>query len=190
MVNIFFTSDLHLFDNDIAQYRGFKDYHEYHSLLEQNWNQVVTRAIGDHCSDVVYILGDISKNAAHDALKWMYMHLNGFKILIPGNHDSWGICKGFEALGGAVMTSHIIKNGERRYLLTHHPVHPNEFKWYDGNIHGHIHAPYPEIKYFPTHYPEPDDSGKYRNVNVEFNKYTPVKLEDIYFKFQQNKDEL
>ena len=187
MANIFFTADLHLFDNDIAQYRGFKDYHEYHSLLEQNWNRVVA---GDSDTNVVYILGDISKNAAHDALKWMYLHLNGFKILIPGNHDSWGICKGFEAFGGAVMTSHTIKSGERRYMLTHYPAHPDELQWYDVNIHGHIPAPYPEIQYFPVHYPEPDDSGKYLNVNVEFNKYTPVKLEDICFKFQQNGDGL
>ena len=54
MKNVFVTSDLHFYHNNIIKLcnRPYKDLEEMHIALINNWNSVVTN------EDDVYILGD------------------------------------------------------------------------------------------------------------------------------------
>jgi calcineurin-like phosphoesterase family protein len=186
-MNIFFTADLHLFDIDITKYRGFKS-REYVEMITRNWNKVVDPM--DH----VFILGDISNGNdevnASAAVQWIQKHLNGYKILIPGNHDTFEMCELFKddpkcdvKMPGQVIELHNGKN----IILTHYPVHSDELKFFDGNIHGHVHSPIPEIDYIPNQWPNVTRNiGShggfcYFNANIEFHNWTPVPMRSIEY---------
>lgn len=184
MQQVFFTADLHVFDDDISKYRGFYSAKQYREVLASHWNQAVDE------DDLVYILGDISKSFQPSAVEFVQTQLNGHKVLVPGNHDSFNTCQLFQAgpkctvkMPGEV----IIKVGEKSLILTHYPVHSDELKFFDGNIHGHIHAPIPEIGYEPVRWPNVTrDFGFpggfcYFNANCEFHNYTPVSLESVKY---------
>ena len=184
MQQVFFTADLHVFDDDISKYRGFYDAKQYRDVLIHHWN----RAVGD--DDLVYILGDISKSLQSSAVEFVQTQLNGYKVLVPGNHDSFNTCQLFQAgpKCSVKMPGSVALNiGGKLLLLTHYPVHPAELKFYDGNIHGHIHAPIPEIGYEPNHWPnitrDSDIPGGYCyfNANCEFHDYTPVHQSKIRY---------
>lgn len=185
---IFFTADLHLYDNVIAKYRGFNSIQEYHDLLLKNWNDTVSD------NDLVYIIGDISIEDGITASQLLALDYNGHKILVPGNHDNMDTLSYFQrAPKHEVMMDPIYTDGDNKYyLLTHIPVHPNELDTfgYTGNIHGHNHKPMPDSGYNPA-WPSPtapNIPGKlrmsYYNVNVEARDYKPVSMEQIkeYFK--------
>ncbi len=176
-MSTFFTADLHLFDEDISKYRGFRSPGEVVKLIANNWNSMVG------AQDTVYILGDISKDDTGKATQFILNHLKGKKILIPGNHDTMDTIRAFTACDGcSVLFLPIVTIGGGNFICSHIPVHENEMTWFDGNIHGHIHAPYPELGYFPKEYPSPKSSvipPNYLNVNVEFHNYFPVTEEAV-----------
>ena len=184
LMNIFFTSDLHLYDKNILEYRGgFDSMDEYIETIIKNWNEIVTS------DDVVYILGDISMEQPLMASKLVVEKLNGSKILVPGNHDTMETCNVFHwAPNCSVVFEGKCGIYGHDFLLSHIPVHPDELDTfgYVGNIHGHIHKPMPEGGYNPT-WPSPvawDRPGKsemcYYNVNVEACHYTPVESRKIF----------
>ncbi len=80
----FFTSDMHIGDAMVAQYRGFNDLKDYEQTLARRWDSVV----GD--DDIVWVLGDVSGGGPHPqylhALDWI-SDRTGTKHLISGNHD-------------------------------------------------------------------------------------------------------
>lgn len=84
----YFTSDLHDFHNNVIRYcdRPYKDVNEMHWDIVNKWNAKVTN------EDTVYVLGDISLNA--NVACRLPAKLNGYKILIPGNHDKCFAFKG------------------------------------------------------------------------------------------------
>lgn len=182
----FFTADLHLFD-DIYPYRRFKDSREYVEMLTRRWNDTVGS------NDMVFILGDISKGEdevnSYVAVKWIQSHLNGHKVLIPGNHDTYAMCTQFAAGNRCYVRkmAETIRINDKIFLLTHMPAHPDELKFYTGNIHGHIHRPIPEIGYTPISWPNPQRDvmdewlryHSYYNVNVEFHDWAPVSEESV-----------
>src|SRR5687768_16524721 len=82
-MTIFFTSDLHFGHGNIQAYcptrpQGTVD--EHNEILIANWNDTVD----EH--DVVYVLGDVAMGKIADSLP-LVKRLNGYKFLIPGNHD-------------------------------------------------------------------------------------------------------
>lgn len=108
----------------------------------------------------VYFLGDIAKNITW-AEKY-FTQLNGtHKILIGGNHDShyptFRLQNLFDKIVGAVYVL------DRKYLLTHIPVHPQELRG-AINAHGHTHHNNVMIK-IPHLSEELDD--RYINVCVD-----------------------
>lgn len=179
----FLTADLHLFDEDIAKWRGFKDIKSYHETLMINWDKLV-----DY-NDNVYILGDLSKSQDVQAVKFLNTWFNGYKILVPGNHDSMKLLNEFQKyhkhdIQFYPMMQSCANGTIHSYILSHIPLHPNEMDFYNANIHGHIHAPIPEIGYQPSEYPHPSDPNEnghayYYNVNVEFQGFKPVDFDDI-----------
>lgn len=78
----FFTSDTHFGHKNIIKYseRPFSDFETMDSAIIKNWNRVV----GD--TDVVYHLGDVALGLS-DRWDWILNSLNGYKILVVGNHD-------------------------------------------------------------------------------------------------------
>lgn len=96
MTTVWFTSDLHIGHETIAQYRcmvgkvGWRtwrsptavDWHDQH--LAQNWDALVQP------EDTVWVLGDLSAGGAaaeRRGLEWIAAR-PGTKHLIAGNHDS------------------------------------------------------------------------------------------------------
>lgn len=82
----YYISDLHLFHKNICgegtnfDNRPFKTLNEMHSVIKENWNNIVTNA--DH----VYILGDLAWKENEDVIQFVST-LRGNKHLILGNHD-------------------------------------------------------------------------------------------------------
>ena len=158
MSKVFLTSDLHLYHKRVIQFadRPFKDLREMHFTLVENWNSVVGK------KDKVYVLGDVSFNNKPNTKK-IIERLRGYKILIMGNHDKrrsrkWWLDVGFDE----VIKHPIIYN--QFLIFSHEPVYCSNFV----NFHGHLHDNNAPEKVYNYHV----------NVNVEFNNYTPVCLDN------------
>ena len=78
----FFTSDVHFGHINIIPYCGrpFADVPEMNAAIVELWNETV----GPH--DSVVILGDLCMGKLDDSLS-LAGQLNGYKVLLPGNHD-------------------------------------------------------------------------------------------------------
>ena len=78
----FFTSDLHDFHRNVINYcnRPYKDVEEQHEHIVSTWNSMISK------DDTVYVLGDVSLNL--NVACRLVQKLNGYKILVPGNHDA------------------------------------------------------------------------------------------------------
>lgn len=111
--NWFVTSDWHLgHENSIKfDHRPFKDLHDMHRVLINNYNASV------RLNDICYFLGDIS---FRDAGKDIIPKLNGKKICILGNHDqkSKMLDMGFDLVLNAVM----ITLGKNIITMSHCPL--------------------------------------------------------------------
>ena len=81
-MTIFFTSDTHFGHKRIIELcnRPFRDVDHMNEMLIKNWNETVSP------DDVVFHLGDVALGSIADSLP-LVGRLNGYKILIPGNHD-------------------------------------------------------------------------------------------------------
>jgi calcineurin-like phosphoesterase family protein len=78
----FFTSDTHFGHANILRLsnRPFSDIQHHNEMLVKNWNDVVGP------DDTVFHLGDVALGTFVDSIEYV-RRLNGFKILVPGNHD-------------------------------------------------------------------------------------------------------
>lgn len=159
MATTYFISDHHFGHKHIITFedRPFADVDEMTATMIAKWNAVVRK------EDKVFHLGDFSflnKERTQDVVS----QLNGYKILILGNHDrgrsrAWWLDAGFDE----VSEYPIIYN--QFFILSHEPLYMNKHMPY-VNVHGHIHGQ----KYEGIHY---------YNVSVEQLAYTPVSFEQI-----------
>lgn len=156
---IFITSDHHFNHLQIIKYenRPFGSVDEMNHYMINHWNERVSK------NDTVYHLGDVAFGNS-DAVKDIVSQLNGYKILVLGNHDkrktrTWWHNAGFNDVyeDGAMLN--------KFFMLTHKPIYLNDRMPY-VNIHGHIHGQ----KY---------DSNQYYNVCVEHHDYYPVSFDEI-----------
>lgn len=114
-----------------------------HEIVE-SWNSVVSPV------DTVYHLGDVFLSHAQEA-QALLAKLNGYKILVLGNHDdksdTWYAKAGFsEVYRRMLVLPSPIRPGVLTYLLTHVPVSyttieacENMFGHKVLNLHGHVH---------------------------------------------------
>lgn len=84
---VFWTSDIHFFHLNILKYdkRPFSSIDEMAEKIIENWNQKVDD------DSVIFIVGDVAlggKGRAEQVAK-ILDSLNGTKILIAGNHDTY-----------------------------------------------------------------------------------------------------
>lgn len=161
MTTDFFIGDTHFGHKNIINFestkpfRPFKTVEEHDEEIIRRWNSVVGT------KHRVWHLGDFcfgKKNLPIAA------RLNGDKRLVMGNHDRYETSeylKYFSKLYGAAELYDIV--------LTHIPVHPDQFQRYSLNIHGHLH----------THV-IPDK--RYIGVSAEQVNLTPISLDDIRLK--------
>lgn len=125
MANVWFCSDLHLGQRNIAKYRGLTEEDQY-ELLYKEWHSKVTKR------DIVYVLGDccFSKERLADFSKW-----RGEKRLILGNHDTEHAT--IKELAEVFTEIHSLRK-YKNFWLSHAPLHPDELRG-RINIHGHTH---------------------------------------------------
>lgn len=160
---IFFTSDEHFGHYSIIKYenRPFTNINTMQNTIINNWNKQVRH------KDIVYCLGDfafLSKEKVKDILKL----LNGYKILVLGNHDKshsiqWWYDVGFnEVYKYPILLNEFI-------ILSHEPVSYMNVNSPYVNIHGHVHN--------SPNYPTMTTNSC--NVCVERWNYSPVSLNAI-----------
>jgi calcineurin-like phosphoesterase family protein len=83
-MTLYFTSDHHFGHRNIIDYceRPFESVEEMTEIMIDRWNEVV------HTKDTVYYGGDLSMGARKGTnIGEILSRLNGYKILMPGNHD-------------------------------------------------------------------------------------------------------
>lgn len=146
MENIWFTSDLHAYHQNILQWcRNTRDgdtAEEMTEIMTQNWN----KRVKPH--ERVYILGDVcfgGKAKIHDFLSC----LNGQLYLIVGNHDKLiEKSKEFHPYFTRIARQMNLKVGDNRFSLTHAP----QAEWVDCHkgvyaLHGHLHGNKTNVQY-------------------------------------------
>lgn len=158
---IYVWSDTHFNHANILKYepnRGFNSITKMDESIKTTWNEYINE------DDIIYFLGDFSLNKP-GKVKKLLSKLNGYKILIKGNHDRYSELTALN-IGWNEYSSRyrIIQYKGIKLLLTHIPMygdyrHPN-FKKTDPdyrkyyrifkenkctyNLHGHIHSKTPE----------------------------------------------
>lgn len=171
---IYYTSDLHLGNNNIIGYenRPYKTVEEMDADIIYKWNAKVGR------NDDVYVLGDFCFKRATRAIEYL-KQLNGNIHLLRGNHDYFMSQLSFKhwlLLGDKRFDisseghyAHI-EDGTHEVVLCHYPI----LYWDNmerGSIHlyGHVHTYRDCSKMAPDSY----------NVGVDANNYYPVTLNEL-----------
>jgi calcineurin-like phosphoesterase family protein len=172
MAEIFFASDTHLAHKNIVVFnredgkkiRPYSSSEEHDEILIQNWNSVVKN------HDTVYHLGDVMINKRG----FENVHrLNGRKILIMGIHDIFGSKRYLEHFED-VRGYKVFENPTRNWICSHVPVHHESLGRWNANIHGHLHS-----NVIP-------DEPRYINVSMEQIGMTPISIEDVTKRLQEN----
>lgn len=156
----FLISDTHfghskIFEFEESRRETFTDIEYMTDEIVRRWNEVVSP------NDVVFHLGDIALGGVD--IQSIVRRLNGKKYLIRGNHDNkidtyYYNC-GFSGVYSMIEIGSVI--------LTHIPIHPQEFYRWTTNIHGHVHSK--SIK----------GDDRYINVCGEVINYTPIKMSNL-----------
>ena len=181
MRDTWFISDTHFSHKGILEYekesRPFNTIEEMNETLIERWNNVVKP------KDTIYHLGDFCFGKANIAIAG---RLNGRKILVMGNHDTYkpeDYSKYFDRLHGALFW--------HEALLTHIPVHPEHSRCF-LNVHGHLHSKRVEQKVYDLFRlqtgvgdmdalanPRMKEDKNYFNVSCEQNNLTPIHADVI-----------
>lgn len=120
-MKIFFTSDTHFGHKHIIDFsfRPFVSLEEHDRKLIENWNEVVSP------EDTVYHLGDFAMGQASKHSDYV-SQLNGYKILIRGNHDPT-ITKNLSNGWNEVHNNKLLEmDGFRLYLRHIPPSHESD----------------------------------------------------------------
>lgn len=161
------TSDLHLGHNVITKYRP------YFSSQEEHDNHFLDIFSKLKKRDIVWVLGDFifdSKNYEHYIKQFNKMSCE--IRLVMGNHDSLKLYK--EDRFDIQLPLFTYKG----FWMSHAPIHPQEIRERQGNIHGHCH----NSRVYGD-YPSYEDV--YYNVCPEQHHYNFVDFEQIIEEFKR-----
>lgn len=169
----FVTSDLHLSHKNIIKYcnRPFNNEFEMNQKIIQNWNEVVS------FNDTTFILGDFMFSNTLEKIENIVNQLNGKKILIMGNHDTFSksdyLIAGFDEV---FEHMHEIYIHNSFWVLNHYQM-ASWNKSHKGSFHlfGHEHW---TQQYEPKHsiYKELFFSERKYNVCMDANNFKPIDL--------------
>jgi calcineurin-like phosphoesterase family protein len=175
MTKVYITSDSHFFHKNIIQYenRPFGSVEEMNEVMIKNWNKVVSK------EDKIFHLGDFAFSNKEKTLE-LVSKLNGYKILILGNHDKRRNIQFYRDVGFNEVYKWSIIYSEW-YILSHSPIYVNENMPYI-NIDGHIHNK--EMVGLNK-----NQKNSYINVCVEKANYTPVLFADLMKSFKETNEE-
>jgi len=161
--NVWVWSDIHFGHKKIIEYsdRPFEDTPLMDAQLIENFNSTVGK------DDLSIWVGDVSFYNDYKTRTMIYK-LNGYKILVVGNHDfDHGKLKHM-AFDEEHLT-YVLPLIEGSYLIFTH--YPSPVTFPDVNVHGHRH-----IKKAKTEF---CDLPSHINVCCEFHNYKPLNLRDI-----------
>lgn len=130
MSKFYLISDTHFFHENIIQYcnRPFENVKQMNSYIINQWNNTITS------QDVIMHLGDFCFGDSETIINTCN-ELNGYKILLKGNHDRKGNSFYIKAGFSEVYGDKFITRGN--CILSHRPQYKIPFDII--NIHGHIH---------------------------------------------------
>jgi len=134
----FFISDCHFGHQNIIKYmnRPFDSVSDMNECMIKSWNSVVKK------EDKVFVVGDVFLCDKDESRKIM-SRLNGYKVLIAGNHDrseKTMLEIGFDEYHREMSYSF----GDTGVALMKHYPLPDTLikeKGFDFLIHGHLHCP-------------------------------------------------
>lgn len=161
----YYTGDLHF---------GHKNIHKYRPIVESSAHNTEfmlhkLSLLGKR--DILWVLGDFifdhnDYRYVTTSIKQMPFRLN----IVMGNHDSRLLYHDFQSSIQLPLLSH------KNRWISHCPIHPDELRGRDGNIHGHLH-----------HGSLPDP--RYYNVNIDVSNYEFVPIETINAYYKDLNDE-
>lgn len=161
--NTFFIGDTHFFHKNVINYenRPFEDVDTMNSELIKLWNSTVPKKAK------IFHIGDFSFGNKAQQIS-IGQQLNGYKILIIGNHDQYNINHYMECGFSEVYRYPIIIDDF--WILSHRPMYMNVNMPY-ANIFAHVHGN-PEYT---------DYSGQTICVSVERKHmgYRPISFADV-----------
>ena len=168
---VLLTSDLHLMHRNIPKYRPmFSTMEEHDEYMFSKLEQLNKR-------DLLFILGDFLFDGPHYAAYIERLKKLPCRIrLVMGNHDSLKLLQEPWIEHRNPLASY------KGFWLSHYPIHPQEMRGRNGNIHGHLHSM--AVTGYNYDIGQSYKDPRYFNVNIEDNNYNFVKLETIkdYFK--------
>ena len=171
------TSDLHLNHIRVPLFSR--------TSLEQNglsyiqdvkdWNEMIINRINSVVRpfDTLWILGDVGFGP-FEQLKELINRINGYKILVMGNHDKFSMASayrmGFEQVFDGPT---FLPNTRGMILLSHAPAYEAYVSPYIAcNLHGHIHEGSLNLP-------------RFFNMNIAMNEYLPVNVKK-FLKYTAN----
>lgn len=170
---IYFTSDCHLFHNNIIKYesitRPFNTVEEMNEVIITNWNNTVKP------EDEVYVLGDFIMGMA-DNIEPTLKRLNGKITLVRGNHDTKTKLAEYRRLEIEVKDIVYIPYKGRFFIGCHFPMTNEEFirMVIEDNsevvfLYGHTHSKSPKGYVNGTYH-----------IGADTNNLTPISIEQIW----------
>jgi calcineurin-like phosphoesterase family protein len=159
-----FTSDPHWGHSNVIKYcsRPFCCKHQMGEVLIQKWNQ----AVKPH--QRVFVLGDVFFGSKA-YMKRIMSRLNGYKIVIKGNHDAGrnSLCEiGFDEAYLSAEATYTDKDGKGLRILMRHVPDRVGAASYDLHLCGHVHEKWAR-------------SGNMVNVGMDIWDYEPKPLRFI-----------
>lgn len=165
-MKIFIAADYHFGHSNIIKYcnRPYKDTDEMDEALIDNHNSVVSN------NDKIFILGDFAfKNKC--LTEQIAPRLNGYKVLLLGNHDNHSVKYYLESGFDEVYKYPFIYS--EFYVMSHKPIFMNDNVPFT-NIYGHVHDN-TEFK---------DYTAQSFCVSMERINYTPIEFDKIVSKMK------
>lgn len=185
MAAAWLTADLHFGHRNIISFcdRPHDTVDQMNRDIIDRWNSKI--APGDHVS----VLGDVCMGQLSDSVP-LIDELNGFKVLVPGNHDPvWSGCSAnrrekwfdvYNAAFQAIASRETYKAtlGEKRAIpivVSHFPYMGHDYRDFDDYrpidkgewlVHGHVHDLWRQ-------------SGRQINVGIDAWGGYPVSVEEI-----------
>ena len=172
-MTIWLTSDTHFNHKKVITYsnRPFSSIEEMNESLIKRHNSLVKP------KDRVYHLGDLGFFKEKKDIENIYTQLNGYKIIIFGNHDQKYRKELVYVADEFYDITEINHNGEH-IILCHYPMHRwNKSHYGSLHCHGHVHGRLDAENKLIRRY----DVG----VDANDHNYYPVSLDEVVEKLKK-----